>query len=84
MCVCVFFNFNRFYWINYSILKFIGTINILAFTDKDAEVPAEWDDSDPLIIQNPEYVRLRSFSTKNHKVDAIVSYRLGFDDDPKR
>ncbi|CAB5198849.1 HORMA domain protein [Rhizophagus irregularis DAOM 181602=DAOM 197198] len=31
------------------------TFNILAFTDKDAEVPAEWDDSDPLIIQNPEY-----------------------------
>ncbi|RGB31156.1 HORMA domain-containing protein [Rhizophagus diaphanus] len=60
------------------------TFNILAFTDKDAEVPAEWDDSDPLIIQNPEYVRLRSFSTKNHKVDAIVSYRLGFYDDPKR
>ncbi|CAI2168757.1 11033_t:CDS:2 [Funneliformis geosporum] len=59
------------------------SFNVLAFTDKNAEVPAEWDDSDPLIIQNPEYVRLRSFSTNNHKVDAIVSYRLGLYDDHK-
>ncbi|CAG8480324.1 822_t:CDS:2, partial [Funneliformis caledonium] len=59
------------------------SFNVLAFTDKNAEVPAEWDDSDPLIIQNPEYVRLRSFSTNNHKVDAIVSYRLGLYDDQK-
>jgi mitotic spindle assembly checkpoint protein MAD2 len=82
-CVCVFFlisidKFKMLYWINSFNSKFTGTINILAFTDKDVEVPAEWIDSDPLIIQDPEYVRLRSFSTKNHKVDAIVSYRLGF------
>ncbi|GBB91600.1 hypothetical protein RclHR1_00190013 [Rhizophagus clarus] len=36
------------------------TFNILAFTDKDAEVPAEWDDSDPHIIQNPEYYYVRN------------------------
>ncbi|CAB4409282.1 unnamed protein product [Rhizophagus irregularis] len=43
------------------------TFNILAFTDKDAEVPAEWDDSDPLIIQNPEYVSLKNAFNKLNK-----------------
>ncbi|KND00473.1 uncharacterized protein SPPG_04789 [Spizellomyces punctatus DAOM BR117] len=56
------------------------TFNILAYTDKDAEVPAEWIDSDArLITKNAEQVKLRSFSTSVHKVDALVAYRLGDD-----
>ncbi|KAI9143308.1 mitotic spindle checkpoint component mad2 [Paraphysoderma sedebokerense] len=52
------------------------TFNILVYTDKDAEVPTTWVDSDPHYIKNSEQVRLRSFSTNVHKVDALVSYRL--------
>ncbi|CAG8516308.1 4894_t:CDS:10 [Paraglomus brasilianum] len=52
------------------------TFNILAFTDKDAEVPNDWGDSDAHLIQNAEQVRLRSFSTDFHKIDAMVAYRL--------
>ncbi|CAG8593908.1 6153_t:CDS:2 [Diversispora eburnea] len=52
------------------------TFNILAYTDKDAEVPVEWGDSDPHIIENAEQVRLRSFSTNYHRVDSMVSYKL--------
>ncbi|KAJ3069287.1 Mitotic spindle checkpoint component mad2 [Podochytrium sp. JEL0797] len=53
------------------------TFNILTYTDKDAEVPATWIDSDAkLITKNAEQVKLRSFSTSVHKVDAMVAYRL--------
>ncbi|KAI8823489.1 DNA-binding protein [Fimicolochytrium jonesii] len=56
------------------------TFNILAYTDKDAEVPAEWIDSDPrLITKNAEQVKLRSFSTSVHRVDGLVAYRMGDD-----
>jgi mitotic spindle assembly checkpoint protein MAD2 len=36
----------------------------------------EWGDSDAKEIKNAEKVQLRSFSTANHKVDTLVSYRL--------
>ncbi|KAJ3124612.1 Mitotic spindle checkpoint component mad2 [Physocladia obscura] len=53
------------------------TFNVLTYTDKNAEVPATWIDSDAkLITKNAEQVRLRSFSTSVHKVDALVAYRL--------
>ncbi|TPX55168.1 hypothetical protein PhCBS80983_g05541 [Powellomyces hirtus] len=56
------------------------TFNILAYTDKDAEVPAEWIDSDArLITKNAEQVKLRSFSTSVHRVDGLVAYRMGED-----
>ncbi|KAJ3045731.1 Mitotic spindle checkpoint component mad2 [Rhizophlyctis rosea] len=54
------------------------TFNILAYTDKDAEVPATWAESDPrLITRNAQQVKLRSFSTSVHKVEGLVAYRLG-------
>ncbi|KAJ1976644.1 Mitotic spindle checkpoint component mad2 [Dimargaris xerosporica] len=53
------------------------TFNILVYADKDAEVPTTWIDSDPHYIKkNSEQVKLRSFSTDVHKVDALVAYRL--------
>lgn len=50
--------------------------NVLVYADSDSEVPVEWGDSDAKEIQNGEKVQLRSFSTSNHKVDTMVSYRL--------
>ncbi|KAF9427770.1 hypothetical protein BGZ94_004185 [Podila epigama] len=52
------------------------TWTILCQTARDAEVPATWSDADPHLIKNPEQVKLRSFSTNMHKVDAMVAYRL--------
>ncbi|KAJ3096364.1 Mitotic spindle checkpoint component mad2 [Phlyctochytrium bullatum] len=53
------------------------TFNVLAYTDKNAEVPATWEDSDGLMIaQNAEQVKLRSFSTSVHRVDSMVAYKL--------
>ncbi|KAJ3383649.1 Mitotic spindle checkpoint component mad2 [Lobulomyces angularis] len=52
------------------------TFKVLVYTDKDAEVPTMWIDSDAkLITNNAEQVRLRSLNTGYHKVDSMVSYK---------
>ena len=51
------------------------TFDLLVYTRKDATVPTEWEDSDPKFISNSTEVSLRSFTTKVHKVDTMVSYR---------
>ncbi|PGH08792.1 hypothetical protein AJ79_05891 [Helicocarpus griseus UAMH5409] len=51
------------------------TFNVLVYADADSEVPMEWGDSDAKEIRNGEKVQLRSFSTSNHRVDTLVSYR---------
>ncbi|KAI8592591.1 HORMA domain protein [Geranomyces variabilis] len=52
------------------------TFNVLAYTEKDAVVPAEWIDSDPRLIERQaEQVKLRSFSTSVHRVDGLVAYK---------
>ena len=54
------------------------TFNVLVYADADSEVPLEWGDSDAKEIENGEKVQLRSFSTSNHRVDTLVSYRYAF------
>ncbi|KAA8571610.1 hypothetical protein EYC84_001607 [Monilinia fructicola] len=51
------------------------TFNVLVYADADSEVPMEWGDSDAREIVNGEKVQLRSFSTANHKVGTMVSYK---------
>ncbi|KAL1597558.1 Mitotic spindle checkpoint component mad2 [Nothophoma quercina] len=53
------------------------TFNVLVYADADSDVPLEWGDSDAKEIKNGEKVQLRSFSSSNHRVDTLVSYRLG-------
>jgi mitotic spindle assembly checkpoint protein MAD2 len=53
------------------------TFNVLVYADADSDVPMEWGDSDAKEIKNGEKVQLRSFSTTNHRVDTLVSYRVG-------
>ncbi|KAL2825010.1 HORMA domain protein [Aspergillus cavernicola] len=52
------------------------TFNVLVYADADSDVPVEWGDSDAKEIKNAEKVQLRSFSTNNHRVETMVSYRL--------
>ena len=49
--------------------------DLLVYTNEDVDVPKAWEESDPKLIVNSDEVRLRSFTTKVHKVDASVSYR---------
>lgn len=51
------------------------TFNVLVYADADSEVPLEWGDSDAKEVRNAEKVKLRSFSTNNHRIDTVVSYR---------
>ena len=48
---------------------------MLVYADADSDVPLEWGDSDAKDIKDGEKVQLRGFSTANHKVDTLVSYR---------
>lgn len=58
------------------LLSNAGTFNLLIYTDKDLETPAAWEESKPFMIGNSEEVKLRSFTTSIHKVEAMVSYRV--------
>ena len=49
--------------------------DLLVYTDAGVEVPGAWEESDPRFIVDSDEVKLRSFSTKVHRVDASVSYR---------
>ncbi|KZT06009.1 spindle assembly checkpoint protein [Laetiporus sulphureus 93-53] len=52
--------------------------NILAYTHESADVPAdEWVDTDPLAIEasKSQQVKLRSFNTDVHRIEAMVAYR---------
>lgn len=53
------------------------TFNVLVYADADSDVPVEWGDSDAKEIANGEHVQLRGFSTSSHRVETLVSYRLG-------
>jgi len=52
--------------------------DILAYTEGDAEVPAdEWKDTHGHLIEvdKAQHVKLKSFDTKVHRIDAMVAYR---------
>eukprot|EP00940_MAST-03C_sp_MAST-3C-sp2_P002810 g2810.t1 len=57
------------------------TFDLLVYAYNDAAVPGTWEESDAKTIDNQTEVKLRSFSTKVHKVDAMVAYRTEPDDD---
>lgn len=68
-----------------SLLTRSGAFQILAYTNSQLSepVPLEWQDSDARLIAEgqAEQVKLRSFSTAIHKVDAVVAYRRGEEDE---
>lgn len=54
------------------------TFDILAYTEGSAEVPAEeWKDTHGHLIDagKAQTVKLKSFDTKLHRIDALVAYR---------
>jgi len=51
------------------------SFDLLVYTDEDVHVPQKWEESDPRYIANSDEVKLRSFTTKVHKVDASVTYK---------
>jgi mitotic spindle assembly checkpoint protein MAD2 len=57
------------------------TFDMLIYTNNDAQIPNTWEETDAKFIANQQDVRLRSFTTKVHKVDAMVSYKGDDGDD---
>lgn len=57
------------------LLEDTCTIDLLAYTDRDSDVPLEWEESDPRLIDNAANVKLRSFSTSVHNVETMVAYK---------
>merc|ERR1711924_452718 len=52
------------------------SFDLLIYTDKKAEVPEAWDESDPkYIVGGCQEVKVRSFTTKLHKVEGAVAYK---------
>merc|ERR1740117_1251736 len=52
------------------------SFDLLVYTDKFADVPEAWDESDPkYIVGDKQEVKLRSFTTKIHKIEGAVSYK---------
>jgi len=56
------------------------SFDLLVYTDNETKVPKQWEESDPQFIADSTDVRLRSFTTKVHKVDTMVSYKNREDD----
>lgn len=56
---------------------------ILAYTDLQTKIPLEWSESDARLIAEgqAEQVKLRSFQTHVHSVDAMVAYRRTDDEE---
>jgi len=63
------------------LLEVPCSFDILVYTDEECQVPKKWKESAAKEIVNAETVRLRSFDTHVHKVDAMVSYKCEEDDD---
>lgn len=51
------------------------TFDLLVYTSQDLLTPESWEESDPRYIAQSNEVRLRSFTTKIHKVQTSVTYK---------
>eukprot|EP00794_Sanderia_malayensis_P017587 gene17587-19340_t len=54
------------------------SFDVLVYTDKDEEVPVQWEESDPHFIAKSTEIRMKNFSTGVHKVDAMIAYKTDF------
>ena len=63
-------------YVFYIFFGYLGSFDILVYTDKGVNVPEVWADSGPCFIANSEQVKLRHFSTGFHKVDGMVAYKI--------
>lgn len=55
--------------------------DMLVYADDDAQVPVTWEETDQRLMKNQTEVKLRSFSTNVHKIDAMVAYNADTEED---
>ena len=51
------------------------SFDLLVYTNRTANVPQKWEDSDPRYIMNSQEVKLRSFTTSVHRIESMVTYK---------
>jgi mitotic spindle assembly checkpoint protein MAD2 len=61
------------------LLENLCSFDLLIHTQKETEVPTNWNETDNPSIKNSQVVQLKSFSTGLQKVDTVVSYKLADD-----
>lgn len=61
------------------ILETACAFDLLIYTNKDSNLPKQWAESAPFMIEDSETVRLKSFSTSVHTVDTAVCYKTSLD-----
>jgi len=54
------------------------TFDLLVYTSANLSVPSAWEESDPKYITHAQDVRLRSFTTSIHKVEAMVAFKTQY------
>ena len=58
------------------LLDTLCTFDLLVHTPTDVDTPGQWEESDARAIERSSEVQLRSFSTRIHKLNTTVSYRV--------
>ena len=58
------------------LLDTLCTFDLLVHTPTDVDTPGQWEESDARVIERSSEVQLRSFSTRIHKLNTTVSYRV--------
>lgn len=57
------------------LLDCLCSFDIQIHTKDDVNLPSEWSDVQPAQINNAQCVKMRSFSTKIHKMETVVTYK---------
>ena len=58
------------------LLDCVCTFDVLVYTPTDIDTPGQWEESDARAIPHSAEVHLRSFTTKLHRVNTAVAYKL--------
>uniref|UniRef100_A0A8D2H1E8 Uncharacterized protein n=1 Tax=Urocitellus parryii TaxID=9999 RepID=A0A8D2H1E8_UROPR len=66
-----YFYFGKIVYFN-DLIPSLGSFDLLIYTDKDLVVPEKWEDT--------EEVHLGSFTTRIHKINSMVTYKLPVND----
>lgn len=62
---------------NELIYMYTDSFKILAYTERDIQVPESWEDSGPNMIEGGgEHVRLNPVFTLVHSIEPFVAYKL--------
>lgn len=57
------------------LLDCLCSFDIQIHTHEDIVVPEDWADTEAANIRNAQCVKMRSFTTKIHKMDTMVTYK---------